>query len=96
MLKENPDYYTELSINGKLEEVEKQIEELIIDKNDQWYNLSGFIYGLVKLGYSEEYLLSRSPIELILISSKVREIEEEIAEEQQKRQQSGSIKQTLT
>jgi hypothetical protein len=87
MLKQNPDYYTEMNIRDKLKSVNDDIESMTIDKNNQWYNLSGFIYGLVKLGYEADFLLSHSPIEIILISSRVKEIEDAIAEEQLSRQQ---------
>jgi hypothetical protein len=73
--------YEKLDVYGKLLELEEAIDELTIAKNTQWYSLMGFIYGLVKLGFNEEFLLSRSPIEIILISSKAREIETEIAED---------------
>ena len=80
------DYYEELLAVGKYEEVSERIEEMLAEKNMQWYNLMGYIYGLVKLGFSEDFLLSRAPIELLLISSKVREIEDALLEEQSKRQ----------
>jgi len=83
----NPDYYTEMNILEKLNKVNDTIESLTIDKNNQWYELSGFIYGLIKLGYDADYLLERAPIELVLISNKVNEIETAIMEEQLSRQQ---------
>jgi hypothetical protein len=85
MLQPNTDYYTELSIFDKIAALSHEIDEMIIEKNTQWYSLSGYIYGLVKLGYSEEYLLSRAPVELTLITAKVREIEEAIAEDAERK-----------
>lgn len=73
-------------------ELESAIDELTIQKNDQWYSLMGFIYGLVKLGFNEEFLLNRAPVEIVLISSKAREIELELAEEAKARMNSSTSK----
>ncbi len=64
----------------ELEKIKTQISKLIIEKNEHWYTLIGFIYDLLKLGYSEEFLLNKSPIELLLINSKTHEIETHLVE----------------
>lgn len=64
----------------ELDQLEKQISKLIIEKNEQWYDLIGFIYDLVKLGYSEDFLLSKSYVELLLINRKTKEIETRLIE----------------
>lgn len=74
-----------MDLLGKLQELSGEIDKLVIKKNEEWYGLHGFIYGLVKLGYTEEYLLSRAPVEILLISTKVKEIEDAIVEESERR-----------
>ena len=71
---------------ARLDDINADLDQYIMAKNDQWYSLIGFIYSLVKLGFSEEFLLSRSPIEIILIASKARDIESEIAENMRQQQ----------
>jgi hypothetical protein len=80
------DYYTRMNLEGKIKLIEEEIDLMTIEKNNQWYQLTGFVYGLIKLGYTEDALLNKSPVELILLSSKIREIETAIAEEQQRKQ----------
>lgn len=78
-----------MNLEGKLKELTTEIDNMTFEKNNQWDMLNGFVYGLIKLGYTEEALLNKSPVELILLSSKIRELETAIAEEQQKRQQNS-------